>query len=146
MIKGIVNKIFTSIPPNYASMPVWVKVTKTYSDFSAAALTNNISIYTLPAKGYIHDVKIVPTTAFSGGTIATYTLSVGIASSLAKYAVATNVFTGNTTVNTIHTPLVSPESLSATTDIRAAATSTVGNLNAATTGVVNIYILVSLLP
>lgn len=146
MIKGIVNKIFNSPPPNYASVPKWIKVTKTYQDLSAAALTNNISIYTLPANGYIHDVKVVPTTAFSGGTIATYTLSVGIVGSLAKYAIATNVFTGNTTVNAVHTPLVSPESLSVTTDIRAAVISTVGNLNAATAGAVNIYILVSLLP
>lgn len=129
---------------NSYTIPHWVKVSKTYSNFSTAGLTNDISIYTLPAKGYIHDIKIVPTTAFSGGTIAAYTISVGISGSLAKYAIATNTFTGNVTVGAIHTPLVGMESVSSTTDIRAQATSVTGLLNAATAGSVDIYILISL--
>lgn len=124
----------------------WIKVNKIFSNFSIAGVTNDISIYTLPIKGYIHDVKIVPTTAFSGGIIATYTISVGIAGSLAKYAIATNTFTGNTTATAIHAPLVGLESTSGTTDIRAQAISTVGNLNAAVAGSVDIYLLVSILP
>jgi hypothetical protein len=126
--------------------PAWYKVTKTFSDFATAGLTNDISIFTLPAKGYIHDIKIVPTTAFSGGTIATYTVSVGISGSLSKYAIATNVFTGNVTINTVHTSLPGLESTSGTTDIRAQVISTVGNLNAATAGTVNFYLLISELP
>lgn len=126
--------------------PRWVKVTKTYSDFSTAGLTNDISIYTLPAKGYISDIKIVPSTAFSGGTIATYTISVGISGSLAKYAIATNTFTGNSTLNAVHTPLIGMESVGSTTDIRAQAISTIGLLNAATAGSVDIYLLISILP
>lgn len=132
--------------PQIKIFPRWVKVTKSYTDFSTGGLTNDISIYTLPIKGYIHDIKIVPTTAFSGGLIATYTISVGISGALTKYAIATNVFTGNTTLNTIHTPLVGLESTSGTTDIRAQAVSTVGNLSAATAGSVDIYLLVSTLP
>lgn len=128
------------------NIPSWVKVTKAYTDFATAGLTNDISIYTLQAGSFIHDVKIIPTTAFSGGIIASYTISVGISGSLNKYAIATNVFTSNLTVNAIHTPLVGLESLSATTDIRAQAISTVGNLNAATAGVVSFYLLISQLP
>lgn len=123
--------------------PHWIKVTKTYSDFSTGGLTNDVSIYTLASKGYIHDVKIIPSTAFSGGTIAAYTISVGIGGALTKYAIATNTFTGNTTLTTIHTPLVGLESTSATTDIRAQAVAVTGFLNAATAGSVDIYLLVS---
>lgn len=128
---------------NSSVIPHWVKVTKSYTDFSTAGLTNDISIYTLPSKGYIHDIKIIPATAFSGGTIAAYTISAGIAGALTKYAIATNTFTGNTTLTTIHTPLVGLESTSGTTDIRAQATSVTGLLNAATAGSVNIYLLIS---
>lgn len=131
--------------PN-TNVAYWVKVTKAYSAFSTAGLTNDISIYTLPIKGYIHDVKIVPTTAFSGGLISAYTVSVGIGGALTKYAIATNTFTGNTTVSTIHTPLPGLESTSGTTDIRAQAVSVTGLLNAATAGSVDIYLLVSTLP
>ncbi len=128
-----------------STTPRWVKVTKTRQDFSAASTTNDISIYTLPIKGYIHDVKIVPNTAFSGGGIASYTLSVGISGSLAKYAVATDVFTGNTTVSAVHTPLIGLESLSATTTIRAQATSTGADLSDASAGAVTFYLLISVL-
>jgi hypothetical protein len=122
------------------------KVTKSFSDFAIAGVTNDISIFTLPANWYIHDVKIIPTTAFSGGLIATYTLSVGIAGNLAKYALASNVFTGNNTLNLIHTPLPGLESTSGDTDIRAQAISTVGNLNAAVAGAVDFYIFLSRFP
>lgn len=124
----------------------WVKVTKTYADFAIAGPTNDISVYTLPSRGYIHDIKIIPSTAFSGGLISAYTVSVGPAGSLTKYAVATNVFTGNTTLASIHTPLVGLESTSGTTDIRAQAIATTGLLDAATAGVVDFYFLVSTLP
>lgn len=122
----------------------WVKVTKTFSDFSTAGLTNSITVYTLPIKGVIHSVMLSPTTSFSGGTIATYTISVGVGGTLAKYCVATNAFTGFTL------PAISAiagvESTSASTSIQATAISTIGNLSAATQGSVDIYLLVSILP
>ena len=129
----------------------WVKVTKSYTDFATAALTNNVEIYSLPAKGVIHQVVMHHTAAFTGGLIATYTLSVGIAGTLTKYVAASNVF--QAAGNTIIFPAASvmplsatPENMGSATSIRAAAISTVGNLNAATAGSVDIYLLVSLLP
>lgn len=142
-LSGNPSAFLTSIPTNY---PQWIKVTKLYSDFATAGLTNDISIYTLPIKGYITDVKIIPTTAFSGGLISAYTISVGISGLLTKYAVATNVFTGNTTLGSVHTPISGLESTSGTTDIRAQATAVTGLLNAATAGSVDVYLLISVLP
>jgi len=129
-----------------SAIPRWVKVTKTHQDFSTGGLTNNITIYSLPANAYVHDVKIVPTTNFSGGAIASYTLSVGITGSLAKYAVAADVFTGNTTTDLVHTSIAGLESRLVATDLKASATSTVGNLNASTAGAVTFYLLLSALP
>lgn len=129
-----------------AGAPQWIKVTKTFSDLAIAGLTNDITLYTLAAREYIHDIKIIPTTAFSGGLIATYTLSVGITGSLLKYAAVVDVFTGNISLSLIHTPISGLESTFGTTDLKLSAVSTVGNLNAATAGSVDIYILTSILP
>jgi len=133
---------YTTTP---TSNPQWIKVaTKTFTDFSTAGATNTIaSGYLLPANGVITGCQVIPTVAFSGGTIATYTISVGIASSHLKYAIATNVFTGFS----LSTPNVLPgiESTSATTSITLTATATVGLLNASTAGSVDIWLLVSVL-
>lgn len=126
------------------TVPRWIKITKTYTDFSTAGLTNEISIYTLPAKGIIHACQIFPSTVFSGGTIASYTISVGISGNATKYGVAANVFTG-ATLSTINA-LIGIESMSGTTSIKATAISTVGLLNAASAGSVDIYLLISQLP
>lgn len=131
-----------------ASAGQWVKVTKSYTDFATASLTNDISIYTLPTKGYVHDVKIVPRVAFSGGVISATTISVGISGSLAKYAIAANVFTGNTTLGLVHTPIAGLENTAGTTDIRASiiAVGVAQTLNNLSAGTVDIYLYISTLP
>jgi hypothetical protein len=43
----------------------WVKVTKTYQDFSDASTENDIEIYSLPAKGIIHKVLVKHSTPFN---------------------------------------------------------------------------------
>ena len=60
--------------------------------FSAAATTEDIELYALPAGVSILAVKVKSTTAFSGGTSSAYTLSVGIVGTLAKYHSAYDVF------------------------------------------------------
>lgn len=130
-----------SNPTTSRTVARWVKITKTYADFAAAGLTNDIEIYSLPAKGVIHAVQINPTTTFSGGLISAYTLSVGIATNLVKYQAAAVVFTGATLPAVTATTGV--ESMLSATSIRGAAISITGLLNAATQGVVNFYLLVS---
>lgn len=125
------------------TVPKWVKVTKTFSDFSTAGVTNDIEIYSLPAMSTIFSVQLVPTVAFTGGLIATYTISVGKAGALTKYAIATDVFTGFALPSIAGVSPLGIESTSGATSIRAQAISTVGNLNAATTGSLDIYLLVS---
>ncbi len=126
----------------------WIKVTKTYTDFATAGLTNDIEIYSLPAKSVIQGCVIKHTTLFSGGTIATYTASVGILGNLVKYAAAFNVLqaVSNTTfgLGTAIVPTV--EDFGAVKSIRGSVVSTVGLLNAATQGSVDFYLLVSTLP
>lgn len=145
-IKNKTNKM------SYLLQPQWIKVTKSYTDFATAALTNDIEIYSLPAKGVVHAVVMHHTTPFTGGLIATYTISVGTSGAFAKYIVAGNVLqaAGNTVtfpaVASAPVSAVSPENMGTTTSIRAQAISTVGNLNAATGGSIDFYLLTAQLP
>lgn len=128
------------------TFPAWTKYTITYAQLSTAGLTNNIELFQLAAKEMIHSVVVKASAAFTGGLIATYTVSVGPAGNLVKYAVAFNVFQapGNTLSSTNILPGV--EDFSSATSVRIAAISTVGNLNAATAGSVDVWVLKSTLP
>lgn len=148
-------KIYYTANPNLlvngtaSAIPQWIKITKTYTDFSIAGLTNDIEIYSLPAKGVIHSVILKHSTLFTGGAIASYTISTGIIGTLAKYSTAFNVqqAVGNTVIKMgIPAAVPSLENFGVITSIRGAAISTVANLNTATQGSVDFYILVSLIP
>lgn len=135
----------TSLPG--ATLPVWTKYTVTYTQLSAAALTNDIALLTLPAKTLIHHVVIKQTTAFAGTT--TYTLSVGVSGTLAKYIAAYDVkpAVAATTFGASATNIQATlESFGGTTSVRVAATATVENLDQASAGVADIYVQTSTLP
>lgn len=132
-----------------AYFPVWTKYSTGHAALQAAALTNNITLFTLPAKAVIHKIILKQTTAFLGTLIATYTISIGIAGSLTKYiaiydvmaAVASSTFgVGAASIN------FSPEDFSSGVAIKISAVSTVANLNQSTAGAVDTYVLTSLLP
>lgn len=132
-----------SSTPVAAGPPVWVKVTKTYSDFATASTSNTITVYSLPIRGMVHQCVIKHTTAFSGGAISAYTIDVKQAS--ISYTGPFNVFqaVGDTTfaqggsIDTIY-------NFGSTTAISAEATSTGDNLDQASAGAVAIWLLVSI--
>jgi hypothetical protein len=132
---------------NVTSTLTWTKYTKTYANFSAAATTNDIELFSLPAGGVIHAVKIKHSTAFAGTSITAYTISVGITGTLAKYATAYNVFQAvapaTFQIGAVPSIGIGSENHTTAVSIRAAATSTGANLSAATAGVVEIWVLTS---
>lgn len=121
----------------------WIKVTKSHTDFQAAATTNNIEIYSLAAGAMLHGVVVKHTTAFAGTGITAYTLSVGLTGNLAKYATAFDVFQAIADTTLQASDNFAIENWGAVTSIRGAAVSTGGNLNASTAGAVEFYLLVS---
>lgn len=125
----------------------WIKVTKSYTDFAAASTTNDIEIYSLPAKGVVQAITLKHNASFTGGAISGYTISVGVPGDLEKYINTTDVFTApsDTTFND-GDMLNEVEDFGSTTSIRAQAISTDANLNAATQGTVDFYLLISTLP
>lgn len=123
--------------------PDWTKYTVLYTDFAAASLTANMALFSLPAKGVVHAVHIDPTTAFTGGLVASATLSVGTAGSPAKYCTALSVFTV-----ALQSPqaVMGIESMSGSTSILVTAVATVGLLNTLSQGAADIWVITSTLP
>lgn len=134
----------TIIHPNLLGQ--WAKYTVTYSQLAAAATTNSITLFSLPAKYLIAGVIIKHSTAFSGGSISAYTVSVGITGSLAKYAAAYNVFQAVSSNTAQLSGSFNMEDFSSATNILITATSTGANLNAATAGSVDIWVNTASLP
>lgn len=129
--------------------PSWTKYTYSHTAFQTAGLTNAVNVLSLPAKAILVDAVIRPTTAFAGGAIATYTLSLGIVGSLTKYIGNSDVMAAVTATlnyrvaNYLVTGL---ESFTGATQIQVNAISSVANLSASTAGAVDIYLLTSTLP
>jgi hypothetical protein len=128
--------------------PEWISFTIPYTSVQTAALTNAITLYTLPAKGVVHAVKQKHSTAFTGGAIATCTSQIGITGTPAKYAAAFNIFQApaDTAAAKQITGTIGIESDVTTTPIILTATSTVANLSALTQGSLTVSLLVSIAP
>jgi len=130
------------------NVPVWRKYTVGHADFQAAALTNDIELFQLPAKGVVHAVKIKHSVPFAGAGIAAYTLSVGIVGTLAKYAAAFDVFqaAGDTTMllnwlDYANSTTDGETHAAGGTSIRVAATAVGANLDQSTAGAADIWVL-----
>lgn len=117
----------------------------TFAQFSTAATTNNVELYKCPNDCSVHQVVMIRDVDFAGGAISAYTVSVGKTAATTKYQSATDVFTGvsNGTTNAIVT--TGPGAEAAGASIRAYATSTTANLDAATAGKLTFKIYVSAL-
>lgn len=141
--KGIKAVDAYTDPTKADAHPKWFKFTKTFTDLAFAGTSNDIELFSLPAGAVIHAVKQKHSAAFTGGAIATYTTSVGIVGTLAKYAAAFNVFQapGNTVFQVTGT--IGSENHGAVTSIRIAAVSSGANLNAATAGSVDVWVQIS---
>jgi hypothetical protein len=130
------------------SSSVWIKITKTFSDFSTAGLSSTVTIYTLPAKCVILSVMMKHNTAFAGGSIATYTVSVGRTGVLQDFITNSNVKqapSSTLSFKPLTAMIPTVYDFSATTDVVASAISTIGNLNTATAGSLDIYLEISTL-
>lgn len=123
--------------------PIWRKYTVGFADLATAATTNNITLVTLPIGAVVHAVKQKHSTAFAGGAISAYTTSVGITGNLTKYAAAFNVFQAVSATAQQITATAGTESHTAAVALKIAATSTDANLDAATAGSVDVWVLMS---
>lgn len=120
----------------------WTKYTLSHTAFQTAGLTKDIELFSLPAGGVIHDIKIKHSQQFTGAGITAYTLSVGIASSLAKYASAFDVYALTSGTNFQLSVSIGSENHDSSVSIRIAAISNT-SLGYSQTGIVEVWALTS---
>lgn len=117
-----------------------VKVTITHTQLQAAALSNNIQLFSLPAGAIFAGVKMKHSVAFGGGAIASYRLSVGVVGLLEKYMPLSDVFAAPAATDIKTAFPFSAENQSAAVSVRVQAVSTGANLNASTGGSADFWI------
>jgi len=119
----------------------WTSYTLPYTSFTTGA--PSASIFTLAAQEMVHAVVIKHSTAFTGGGLTGYTISVGPIYSVNKYASAFNVFqtVGSQAAQTSQCLFI--EDFSSANVIYATAVATGAAVSAATAGSVTIWILTS---
>ena len=135
---------YTPLPPQVSQ---WIKITKSYTDFAASALTNTVTLYTpTNQQEVIEAVSYYTPTGFSGGGIATYLMKVQWGTSgtniigntnMLTPAVLSSGFMGSVSTQTQGNPDGAGRILTAVL------TSTGANLDQATQGTVDFWIKVS---
>lgn len=129
-----------------SSTPAWLSpLNFTHTQLQAAATSNNIEAYSLPARGVLEGIIIKPRVAFGGGAIAAYTLSIGLVSDVAIYLPPFSVMSIGATVISL-ADLMTIENYSSVASIRLAAASVSANLDASTSGSVDIWFKMAQLP
>jgi hypothetical protein len=124
-------------------VPRWIKVSVSYTVFSDPSTSKSVTIYTLPAGGVILAAKIKHSVSFTGGGIGTYTISVsGTLGYMGPFNVSQATGTTVGRFQFAGTP-TDIEDQTASTAITATATSVGDNLDQATQGSADIWLLVS---
>lgn len=129
--------------------PTWTKYTATYQDLALNSGGGSTSVYdiaALDAKEIVHGVVIKHSTAFAGGALTSYTISLGVIGSEIKYASVFDVFTSVTPTNAQISSGLNMESFTSQEALTLFVTSTGDTLNNAAAGSVDVWILTSTLP
>jgi hypothetical protein len=118
-------------------------IRKKFSDFSKAATSNDVTLFSLPKHCIILTIAANVTQAFAGAAIATYTISVGKSGSSTGLLTAQSVTTTGfkNAVGTDFTTNRPMYSVTGPTSIVATATSTGANLSVATAGSIDFYVV-----
>ncbi len=115
-----------------------VKVTKTYADFSTAAQTNTLALYTIPAGMLVQYLLTNVTTAFSGAGITTGDLFEDVGGGQ-QNTVDPSILAVNPAVAAAGYLV----NFTTTTPATVTLTTTIGNLNGLTAGSADIYIILN---
>ncbi len=131
------------VPVVPGAYPAWFDYNFTHTDFQAAALTNDVLLYTLPAAYVLHGYRLKTSVAFAGTGITQYQLSMGIVGDLEKYAPLFDVDDAVSAYTYQLLALFNAESYTAGTALRMQAVSVGANLNQSTAGTCLVQLLIS---
>jgi hypothetical protein len=91
MLSGVLIGNGASPVTGTSAVPVCSKYTIPYTSVQTPATTNDVPLFTLPAKGKITGITIKHSAAFAGSNLAAVTVSVGTSGNATAYANAYNV-------------------------------------------------------
>lgn len=131
-----------SLGGNGSAVPRWVKITLTFGDFRTNSTTKQAELYTLMAGWLVHGVKVKHSESFRGPGISSYTVSVGNATTPARYSTAQDVWQSPGPTIYQSTNVLTGESHDDDSVLYAQAV-TDGSLSNATTGSVDIWLLLA---
>lgn len=117
------------------------KATITYQDLSAEDTTNDIEALEVSANELILGIIVKHSESFQGGSISAYTLDLGISGELNRYVQSLDVFQAAADGVYVSVNMLEVPSFAGTTSIRLQATSTGDNLDQATQGSVDIWVI-----
>ena len=126
---------------------MWYKFTVTYTQLAAAATNKTYKFADLPAGSAVHAACIKPTTIFTGGSLSSYNVTFNINGNnyAASYEVRMVSISDTAFQYTFadQTPYDTLWNFGSTVPLNIIANSTGANLNAATQGSLDIYLLIS---
>lgn len=125
------------------TVPGWQKFSVVHTDFQVAGLTQNISLFSLPAAGLIHGVKLKNTVAFAGTGITGYFLSLGFVGALDDLLIEFSVTPAPANDSFAISQTFDSRNHGAAVDVRIAARATGANLDQSTAGAADIWLLIS---
>jgi len=119
-----------------------IQETLSYEDFTAAGLTREVTVRTLAANRTLFSILVKHNTAFSGGSISSVSLDIGITGDADRFITSFSISqavsaTAQDSVLTVYYPGVA-------TAITVTATAIGGDLNTLTAGSVDLYFLESI--
>lgn len=148
---------------NGATQPTWIKCAITSSSTNlvvsgngciasttakAAALTQNIVLFQLPANGHVSQYRLKTSTAYAGTT--TLTAGLGTASSTDFYLVSATGYNLKTAVSatnlTTAAPIATGSDTASAVNVVVSLTSTIDNISSISAGAVNVWVLKSVVP
>lgn len=130
-------------PPTPTVTPTWFCTAITHTQLQAAALTNTITVYTLPIRGVVEAVVVEPTTVFIGTGITSYKVAVGLAGEHDRYTSWFDVDTVLSATQFQIANVLDAQSTGGTTAVTISALSVGANLNQSTSGVLQVCLLLS---
>jgi hypothetical protein len=130
-------------PTAVSAFAQWKKISVPFGSFTAAAAEESIVLLNLPGGTVIEAVKQKHVTAFSGPGITGYTLEVGFGADPAKYSSPFDVSQAVANGTQLHSGVLEGEDHASPWAITVTARATGANVNAATAGVAEIWVLCS---
>lgn len=125
------------------TVPAWTKFSVVHTQFQTAGLTQNISLYNMPAGSLIHGVKLKSSIAWAGAGITDYFLSLGFVGALDDLLIEYSMIPAVAGDTFAIAQTFDSRNHGAAVDVRIAARSTGANLSASTAGAADIWLLLS---